>query len=137
MNTQHYRIKFLIFINRTGSHQKPLRKSAPSVSSVKIRDSDNRNRYHLVKVCGVGYVFVCFRGDVLSNASWKSRKLDTTEAFRFNSFKPSRSTIISRDDLRMKGFIFIVKPENKRALWKTQNTSPPLARFGTSPFSNV
>ena len=24
--------------------------------------------------------------------------------------------------------VFIVKPENKRALWKTQNTSPPLAR---------
>ena len=32
---------------------------------------------------------------------------------------------------------FIVKPENKRALWKTQNTSPPLARFVTSPFYNV
>ena len=32
---------------------------------------------------------------------------------------------------------FIVKPENKRTLWKTQNTSPLLARFGTSPFYNV
>ena len=38
----------------------------------------------LVKVCGVGYVFVCFPVDVLSNASWKSRKLDTNEAFKFN-----------------------------------------------------
>ncbi|MCY3549055.1 MAG: hypothetical protein OXN27_21065 [Candidatus Poribacteria bacterium] len=32
---------------------------------------------------------------------------------------------------------FMVKSENKRTLWKTQNTSPPLARFVTSPFHNV
>ena len=29
------------------------------------------------------------------------------------------------------------KPESKRSLWKTQNTSPPLARIVSSPFYNV
>ena len=34
-------------------------------------------------------------------------------------------------------FSFIVKSENKRTLWKTQNTSSLLAKIVSSPFHNV